>query len=81
METFISFHWVMQEIGWNGLDGAAVLQLLLILIRSLQPLTNLTSHVTLVNSTPTGIMHIICVFSLIRDASFTADLRSLLYVN
>lgn len=44
MESFM-FHWVMQEIGWNRFDGTTILKLLLILIKSFQPLTNLASFV------------------------------------
>lgn len=46
MKSFM-FQWVMQEIGWNGLDGTAVLQFLLILIKSLRPPTSLAPLVTL----------------------------------
>lgn len=49
------FQWVMQEIGWNGLDGMAVLQLLVILIKSLQPPTNLALLVTLVSLVRTAL--------------------------
>lgn len=54
MDVFV-FQWVMQEIGWNGLDGMAVLQLLVILIKSLQPPTNLAPLVTLVSLVRTAL--------------------------